>query len=64
MADALRKPFLDRATALVAGPFLMGREALRLAFLPDKDAPPETPPQPAPARITITPPEHAIKRRG
>ena len=63
MADANRKPLIDRAAALVAGPFLMGRRALSLAFLPDRDAPPEAPPDTAP-RLSITPPEHAIKRRG
>lgn len=62
MADTPRKPLLDRAAALVAGPFLLGREALSLVFRPDREAPPETPP--APLRITVTPPEHAIKRRG
>lgn len=64
MADENRKPLLERATALLAGPFLLGREALSLAFLPDKDAPPEMPPEPTPSRIAITTPEHAIKRRG
>ncbi|WP_291270461.1 hypothetical protein [Geothrix sp.] len=64
MADLNRKPILDRLTALVAGPFLMGREALSLAFLPDKDAPPEMPPKETLRPIPITPPEHAIKRRG
>jgi len=63
MADSPRKPILDRATALLAGPFLLGQRALSLAFMPGKDSPPEAPPNTAP-RITITPPEHAIKRRG
>jgi hypothetical protein len=61
MADD-RKPLLDRAAALVAGPFLLGRRALDLVFLPDKDGPPPAP-EAAP-RLTVTPPEHAIKRRG
>ncbi|HEY3269578.1 MAG TPA: hypothetical protein VGJ89_00035 [Geothrix sp.] len=64
MADGTRKPILDRMAALVAGPFLLGREALSLAFRPDQDGPPETPPEPTPLRLTVTPPEHAIKRRG
>lgn len=63
MADANRKPLIYRAAALVAGPFLMGKRALGLAFLPDKEAPPEAPLNAAP-RLSITPPEHAIKRRG
>lgn len=62
MSDAPRTPLLDRAAALVAGPFLLGREALGLVFRPDPEAPPETPP--ASLRIPVTPPEHAIKRRG
>ena len=62
MADETRKPLLERAAALMAGPFLLGREALSLAFRPDLAAPPETPP--APLRLTVTTPEHAIKRRG
>ena len=59
MADANRKPLIDRATALVAGPLLLGRRALSLAFLEEEGPPPEAPP-----RLSITPPEHAIKRRG
>lgn len=64
MADAPRKPLLDRATALLAGPFLLGREALDLAFLRGQAAPPGGPPETASHRPTVTPPEHAIKRRG
>lgn len=64
MANEIRKPIFDRLAALVAGPFLLGREAVSLAFRPDKDAPPETPPEWTPLRLTVTPPEHAIKRRG
>jgi hypothetical protein len=64
MADETRKPILDRLAALVAGPLLLGREAMSLAFRPDKEAPPETPPERMPLRLTVTPPEHAIKRRG
>jgi hypothetical protein len=63
MADA-HKPLLDRATALLAGPFLLGQRTLSLLFPPGKDAPPEAPPEGASLRITVTPPEHAIKRRG
>ena len=44
MADATRKPILDRLAALVAGPFLLGREALSVTFRPAQDAPPEPPP--------------------
>ena len=63
MTDA-HKPLVDRATALLAGPFLLGQRALGLLFLPGKDIPPEAPPETAALRITVTPPEHAIKRRG
>ena len=62
--SADRTPLLDRAATLLATPFLLGRQALSLAFLPDRDAPPETPPGPVPARLAVTPPTHAIKRRG
>ena len=64
MADATRKPILDRLAALVAGPFLLGREALSVTFRPAQDAPPEPPPEAVPLRITVKSPEHAIKRRG
>ena len=63
MADADRKPMIDRLAALAAGPFLLGRQALDLAWTRTADRPPE-PPTEAPARIAITSPEHAIKRRG
>jgi len=63
MADTPRKPILERATALLAGPFLLGQRALSLVFAPGQDAPAEAP-APAVSRLTITPPEHAIKRRG
>lgn len=63
MADLNRKPILDRMAALVAGPFLLGRRALSLDWTHAEGSPPEPPPD-APARIAVTPPEHAIKRRG
>ena len=63
MADVNRKPMMDRAAALLAGPFLLGQRALSLVFQPDKAAPPETLKE-VPLRISVTPPEHAIKRRG
>lgn len=62
MGDERRQSILDRTTALVAGPFLLGRRALDLVFSPGQ-APPEPPPDVRP-RLTVTPPEHAIKRRG
>ena len=64
MADLTRKPIMDRAAALLAGPYLLGQKALSLVFQPDKDSPADPPPEPAVLRISITPPEHAIKRRG
>ncbi len=63
MADTPRKPIMDRATALLAGPFLLGQRALDFVFAPGQDTPAEAP-APAVSRLTITPPEHAIKRRG
>ena len=63
MADVNRKPILDRMTALMAGPFLLGRRALDFEWAHAQDSPPEVQPA-APARITVTSPEHAIKRRG
>jgi hypothetical protein len=63
MADLNRKPMLDRMTALVAGPFLLGRRALNLMWVDPKASPPE-PQTEAAMRIAITSPEHAIKRRG
>ena len=64
MADQTRKPFVDRAATLLAGPYLLGQKALSLVFQPDKDSPADPPPEAAALRISITPPEHAIKRRG
>ena len=64
MADSNRKPITDRLAALLAGPLLLGQRALESLSLPERDQPAETPPKAAALRITITPPEHAIKRRG
>ncbi|WLT31288.1 hypothetical protein [Geothrix sp. PMB-07] len=63
MTDVIRTPIVERATALLAGPFLLGQKALSLVFQQAKDAPSDPPPEPT-LRISITPPEHAIKRRG
>lgn len=67
MADVIRTPIVERATALLAGPFLLGQRALSLVFRQVKEAPADSPADspPGPAlRLSITPPEHAIKRRG
>ena len=63
MADLNRKSILDRVTALLAGPFLLGRRALSLEWVQAEGGPPK-PPTAAPVSIAVTPPEHAIKRRG
>ena len=63
MAELNRKPILDRMAALVMGPFLLGRRALNLEWIDAKASPPE-PRTDATTSIAITPPEHAIKRRG
>jgi hypothetical protein len=63
MANVIRKPIFDRMAALVVGPFLLGRQALNLDWARAQSNPPE-PPAESPARIAVTPPEHAIKRRG
>jgi hypothetical protein len=63
MTELNRKPMIDRVTALVAGPFLLGRRALSLAWA-DAQGSPSEPQTEATARIAITSPEHAIKRRG
>ncbi len=62
MTDETRTPITNRALALLAGPFLLGQRALSLVF--QKEDTPEAEPRTAASRITITPPEHAIKRRG
>jgi hypothetical protein len=64
MADLNRKPLLDRMTALLAGPLLLGRQALNLEWGQAAVGGPPEPQVEAPARIAVTPPEHAIKRRG
>ena len=63
MTELNRKPLLDRMAALVAGPFLLGLRALNLEWADAKASPPG-PETEATARIAITPPDHAIKRRG
>jgi len=63
MAERDRRPITDRLAALVAGPFLLGRWALDFQWGEAPGSPPEPPPEP-PARFSLTPPEHAIKRRG
>ena len=63
MANMNRKPIFDRMTALVAGPFLLGWRALDLAWVNAPGSPPE-PSSEASTRLTVTPPVHAIKRRG
>ncbi len=63
MAEQDRRPITDRLAALVAGPFLLGQRALALQWGEAPGSPPEPPPEP-PARLRLTPPEHAIKRRG
>ncbi len=64
MADTNRTQMANRATALLAGPFLLGRRALSALFPPEDEAPPEQPRKDLGRGITVTPPEHAIKRRG
>jgi hypothetical protein len=61
MTDPNRKPLVNRLAALLAGPFLLGRRALSFDWA--QASPPEPPPK-ATASITVTFPEHAIKRRG
>lgn len=63
MAD-IPKPLVARVTALLAGPFLLGQRALTLPFLPEGGTPPDTSPKESTLRLTVLPPEHAIKRRG
>ena len=63
MTELNRKPMIDRVTALLAGPFLLGQRALSLDWTEAQGSPPG-PTTEAPARITVTPPEHAIKRHG
>jgi hypothetical protein len=64
MTELTRKPMIDRLTALLAGPFLLGRRALSLDWADAQGSPPQSIAADAPARIVVTSPEHAIKRRG
>ena len=64
MGTSNRREILGRLAALVAGPLLLGRQALDVAFKAGKETPPEAPPAEAPARIALTPPTHSVKRRG
>ncbi|HEX9081647.1 MAG TPA: hypothetical protein VF768_05165 [Holophagaceae bacterium] len=65
MGTVNRREILGRLTALVAGPLLMGRQAMNLAFRSERGTPPEAPPaEEAPRRLAITPPSHSVKRRG
>jgi len=59
MADDHRT-LLNRAAALLAGPFLLGQRALS-QVLTGKLEPTLVE---VPVRIPVPPPEHAIKRRG
>ncbi len=58
-----RKPVFQRLAALLAAPFALGREAIAQVGSAFRGDPPEEAP-PAPVRIAVTPPPHAIKRRG
>jgi len=66
MGTSNRREILGRMAALVAGPLLLGRQALDLTLRSVQETPPEAPPAPAeaPARFSITPPSHSVKRRG
>lgn len=64
MGTSNRREILGRLAALVAGPLLLGRQALAVATKAGKETPPEAPPEGAPARIALTPPTHSVKRRG
>ena len=59
MADDNRT-LLNRAVALLAGPFVLGQRALSLVF----SAEPDRQPSEVAIPIPVTPPEQAIKRRG
>jgi hypothetical protein len=63
MTELNRNLMIDRVTALLAGPFLLGRRALSLDWADAQGSPPG-PTAEAPEPMTVTPPEHAIKRRG
>lgn len=64
MGTSNRREILGRLAALVAGPLLLGRQAVNVALRAGKETPPEAPPAEAPARIALTPPTHSVKRRG
>ncbi len=53
-----RQTTLDRLAALAVAPFQLGQQALGLRWLQSENGPPE------PSAPVLTPPEHAIKRRG
>ena len=61
--DSSRREILGRVTALVAGPLLLGRQALGLTLRDARNASQDAPPDPAP-RLAITPPSNSVKRRG
>ncbi len=63
MGTSERKPLLDRAFALVAGPLLLGRHAVEaVAQAATTEGPPKSPE--APPRMKLTPPDHSVMRRG
>ena len=65
MDHANRRDILGRITAMLAAPFLLGRQALDLAARAGKETPPEAPPsERLSVRLAITPPSHSVKRRG
>ncbi len=65
MGTVNRREILGRMTALLAGPLLLGRQALGLATRAVADAPPEAPPAGGtPVRPAVNPPSQSVKRRG
>ena len=63
-APSNRREILGRMAALVAGPLLLGRQALDLTLRDARQAPPEAAPPPPTPRLAITPPSNSVKRRG
>jgi hypothetical protein len=63
MAEANRTTALARLSALALAPLFLGRRALSLDWLQAENGPP-APQDNTLSRPAITPPEHAIKRRG